>query len=568
VRFRGATKVISFARPQNVGSGHASYLKTSVPTHKLIFISCSDWMQNRETDGEEEPSGKGERNDARPEDEYPLQGKRVRVRVPVLDLAFSTEAGEERLRVVAVEMNGEVGWGGKREYAYVFVQNVQADNMLFEAEYPVLLAMDRRRLYGYEANVLECFAEWSSRNGMTSALDYIGLRLLPLVLKVDGELLKLLLRMRDAYHPSLSGTHSASGDRWHGGVRPAWERVSEDDGAGLTVGAEAAASLEVEMPRLDITGDTLRKWYVERLEIFPTEITFCVGDNQVGWPVIQDETAVQLPPLARLHLYETSGGLLHSVLKYYGRQARQEVYKIIGSLDAIGSPLGAIGKVTRGLHDAVVIPWSSLVFDDTPGAFFVGISSGLSSLLFHLADAGLTTLLRVINVVSWLTLQLTLDDEFQQLKRHMRRAHPPNIWWGIAQGSRELARGVVTGLGGLFTQPWTGARSHGCLGCLTGVAKGLAGLPLKPLGGLFDFFGKTIEGLLRSMGTGYTTQHRIREPRQASLELSYAQVLSIQNWLDESFHERYVSHSFVKMKTRRGRLRDRLLLLSRCTPLA
>jgi hypothetical protein len=315
------------------------------------------------------------------------------------------------------------------------------------------------------------------------------------------------------------------------------------------------------MPRLDITGEALRKWYVERLEIFPLEVTFCVGDNELGWPVIQDETAVELLPLGRTRLYETNEELLRSVLKYYGRQARQEVYKIIGSLDAIGSPLGAIAKVTKGLRDIVIMPWSSLVLDDTPGAFFAGVSSGLWSLLYNLSDAGLTTLLRIINVVSWLTLQLTFDDEFKQAKRRMRRAHPPNVWWGIAQGSRELARGLWTGVTGLLTQPWRGARHRGPLGCLTGVAKGLAGLPLKPLGGVFDFMSKTIEGLLRSMGTGYTTQRRLREPHSALLELSYSQVLSIQNWLDESLHERYVSHSFVKMKTRRGRLRDRLLLL-------
>ena len=136
--------------------------------------------------------------------------------------------------------------------------------------------------------------------------------------------------------------------------------------------------------------------------------------------------------------------------------------------------------MTKGLRDAFIIPWSSLVLDDTPGAFFAGVSSGLSSLLYNVADATLTTLLRVINVVSWLTLQLTFDDEFQQAKRRMRRAHPPNVWWGIAQGSRELARGVWTGLTGLLTQPWRGARSHGCLGCLTGVAKGAAGLPSAP----------------------------------------------------------------------------------------
>lgn len=102
---------------------------------------------------------------------------------------------------------------------------------------------------------------------------------------------------------------------------------------------------EVEIPEFDITREVLKKLYVEKLEIFPLEITFCVGDNEVSWPVIQDETPVLLQPLEKAEMYETGQELARQVSKYYSRLAQDELYRIILSLDAIGSPLATFSKV-------------------------------------------------------------------------------------------------------------------------------------------------------------------------------------------------------------------------------
>ena len=105
---------------------------------------------------------------------------------------------------------------------------------------------------------------------------------------------------------------------------------------------------------------------------------------------------MELLPFEKGEMYETGGELTRVVTKYYTRLAKDEVYRIILSLDAIGGPLSAFSKISKGCKDAVILPWSSLVLDDTPGAFFVGLASGTWSLFFNLSDASLTLLLRMI----------------------------------------------------------------------------------------------------------------------------------------------------------------------------
>lgn len=85
------------------------------------------------------------------------QRVKVKFRIPLVDIKFTSELNEndEILRTTITEINAEMYMGPAKEYYYFFIQNLQMDNMYANAEYPVLLAMDRRKLYGYDANLIE-----------------------------------------------------------------------------------------------------------------------------------------------------------------------------------------------------------------------------------------------------------------------------------------------------------------------------------------------------------------------------------------------------------------------------
>ena len=119
--------------------------------------------------------------------------------------------------------------------------------------------------------------ESSIREGFKS-LDYMGVRLLPIVVKLDGELLKTFMDLKEYFNFSFDKKARDEEDE---------ENEEEDDKLKQkTFLLYSNIKTEAEIPALNVT-DMLKKIYVEKLQIFPLEFTFCVGDNELSWPVIQ-----------------------------------------------------------------------------------------------------------------------------------------------------------------------------------------------------------------------------------------------------------------------------------------
>ena len=63
--------------------------------------------------------------------------------------------------------------GSLQSYIYFVVQDLEIDTMAPNAEFPVLFATDKRKLFGFNANLLEILAEWTGRDSQTF-IDYLG----------------------------------------------------------------------------------------------------------------------------------------------------------------------------------------------------------------------------------------------------------------------------------------------------------------------------------------------------------------------------------------------------------
>jgi len=150
-----------------------------------------------------------------------------------------------------------------------------------------------------------------------------------------------------------------------------------------------------------------------------------------------------------------------------------------------------------------------LVLDDTPGAFLVGVLMGTKSLLVNVTDVSLTTMVNVNRLVSWFLIGCCLDKEFRILKNGIHRKHPTGVIDGVWQGMKELGRNFWSGFSGIAVLPYRIGKRQGALGVMKGIGQGLLGLPLKPVSGVFDFFSKTFEGVLQSLGRGYLIQTRL-----------------------------------------------------------
>jgi uncharacterized membrane protein len=65
-----------------------------------------------------------------------------------------------------------------------------------------------------------------------------------------------------------------------------------------------------------------------------------------------------------------------------------------------------------------IVLFFSLVLDDTPGAFLLGLVRGTSSLFLNLMDFLLTTLMKLLNAFSWVAHTATLGTFSDFKKRH------------------------------------------------------------------------------------------------------------------------------------------------------
>ncbi len=54
---------------------------------------------------------------------------------------------------------------------------------------------------------------------------------------------------------------------------------------------------------------------------------------------------------------------------------------------------------------------------------------------------------------------------------------------------------MVSGITGVFTKPFEGAKKEGVKGCFKGCLKGITGLIVKPITGCLDAASKTTEGI-------------------------------------------------------------------------
>uniref|UniRef100_A0A6B2L635 Uncharacterized protein n=1 Tax=Arcella intermedia TaxID=1963864 RepID=A0A6B2L635_9EUKA len=255
---------------------------------------------------------------------------------------------------------------------------------------------------------------------------------------------------------------------------------------------------------------------LQKVEILPVDLSISVGKNSSFLlPVISD-AVISLRPFQRTTATGTLYSILSSASNAYIAEAYSQLYKIVGDLDFLTNPLQNGRKLLRGLQDFVMYPLESLVLDDTPGAFIFGLANGTSSLVLNVTDVLFTVFMKLFSSISWIIHELCFDKDYKELKNKVAQQHPPNVLYGLKQGCMELGRGVWSGISGLVTRPYYVMKEEGFVGFMKGVGQGLLGLPLKPIGGVIEFFRILFESLLNNMGRGYTVAKRVHEFKEVA----------------------------------------------------
>ncbi|KAG6546751.1 hypothetical protein Mapa_011940 [Marchantia paleacea] len=194
------------------------------------------------------------------------------------------------------------------------------------------------------------------------------------------------------------------------------------------------------------------------------------------------------------------------ITRHYTRQLLQEVYKVLGSADVFGNPVGFVRSMASGVWEFVSAPATSIV--QSPTELVRGVAHGTRSLVTNTVFAFSNAATRFSRAARKGVTVFAMDSEYDLAME--RRLH--------MEGSQEISvvNEFLEGLTGLLQAPIRGAERHGLPGMLSGAALGVVGVVARPVASILEVAGMTAQSIRNSSRPAQWRASRVRLPRYIS----------------------------------------------------
>lgn len=212
--------------------------------------------------------------------------------------------------------------------------------------------------------------------------------------------------------------------------------------------------------------------------------------------------------------------LMESILTHYGQAFFYQVYKILGSADFIGNPVGLFNNLSSGVLDIFYEPYQGFVLNDRPQELGIGIAKGGFSFLKKSVFGFSDSFAKVTGSLAKGLSVATMDRKFQERRMlNQRRNRPAHALYGFSSGANSFFESVGSGITGIALAPIEGAAKEGAGGFFKGLGKGVIGLPTKTAIGIFDLASNVSEGI-RNTTTVFDSDglEKVRLPRYISYD--------------------------------------------------
>ncbi len=205
---------------------------------------------------------------------------------------------------------------------------------------------------------------------------------------------------------------------------------------------------------------------------------------------------------------KTQDQLILSLENHYFDALIRQLYKIVGSFDFLGDPVGVLSQLGTGIWDFFYEPAEGLMH--SPYAFGRGVAKGTLSLVSNTASGVLGFTAKITRSMGGGIAVLSMDKDFQIKRIHRRVKGEQNltevgklraVGKRMLQAGKELGGGIYRGLSGVFVQPFRRGKERGIKGFGVGVFTGLTGLVTKPMVGCLDAVAHTGEAARTVAGT-------------------------------------------------------------------
>ncbi|KAI0669883.1 vacuolar protein sorting-associated protein 13 [Trametes maxima] len=269
-----------------------------------------------------------------------------------------------------------------------------------------------------------------------------------------------------------------------------------------------------------------------------------------------NDALLEMNALAIKDMRLTLPDLEERIMHHYRQEVIRQLYRILGSADFIGNPVGLFTNVSSGVADIFYEPFNGVVVHGNRD-IGIGIAKGAASFVKKTVFGFTDSFTKFTSSVGKGLSATTFDSEYQLRRRmNQRRNRPRHAIYGVAAGAEAFASSVMSGVEGVVLKPIEGAESEGAKGFFKGVGKGLIGAVTKPVIGVFDLASNVSEGKLGDVRIRNTTtvfdnpaRDRVRLPRLVPADgvlVPYAEREALgQYWMKDLEQGRYRGETYV-----------------------
>ncbi|KAL9941010.1 hypothetical protein V8E36_000498 [Tilletia maclaganii] len=208
-----------------------------------------------------------------------------------------------------------------------------------------------------------------------------------------------------------------------------------------------------------------------------------------------NDAPVRLNALVLENVRLSPAVLQQRIVYHYSQGFLLQLYRVLGSADFLGNPVGLFANVSSGVADIFYEPYQGLVMHGNK-ELGLGIARGASSFVKKTVFGVTDSVSKVTGSIGKGLAAATMDKDFQSRRRMSRfRNKPKHALYGITAGANSFFTSVASGFEGLALKPLEGAEQGGAAGFFKGVGKGIVGAITKPAVGVFDLASNVTEGM-------------------------------------------------------------------------
>ena len=206
-----------------------------------------------------------------------------------------------------------------------------------------------------------------------------------------------------------------------------------------------------------------------------------------------DNASLPLTGLRLTDCFDNKSTLLTKILYRYKEELTLNSYKLLGSVEVLGNPIGLFNHISAGFSDLIEKPLEGL---NKGGALDAGkgLITGVSSLMRNTLTGTFNSVDKISSSFGSGLAALSFDQDYMK-KKQSRPVEAENVVEGLGQATNSLYKGLENGITGIFLNPLEGAKEEGVTGLLKGTFYGITGLFIKPISAIFDATSKTAIGL-------------------------------------------------------------------------